>query len=294
MEDASLLDWLLRQHPLAKRQTLKRMVQAGRVRVNGRRAGRLSQPLAPSDVVEVAGRQSAEPSKAISDAGLSFEILHEDADLLVVNKPAGLLTSTVPRERRPTLLADVRAYVAQREPRARVGLIHRLDRDASGLLIFSKNDAAYQSLKSQFFHHSVTREYLAVVRGTPNPSSDRIENRLSERTDGTVHATRQAGRGQVAISEYQVLNTQKRLSLVRVTLHTGRKHQIRVHLAGRGTPVVGDAVYGPPGQTPSRLMLAAVRLVTTHPATGKPLQFQLPAPAEFPLREAMTQTEPLL
>lgn len=261
------------------------MVEAGRVRVNGRRAGRLSQPLAPSDVVEVAGRQSAEPSKAIPDAGLSFEILHEDADLLVVNKPAGLLTSTVPRERRPTLLADVRTYVAQREPRARVGLIHRLDRDASGLLVFSKNDAAYQSLKSQFFHHSVTREYLAVVRGTPNPPSDRIENRLSERIDGTVHATRQAGRGQVAISEYQVLKTERRLSLVRVTLHTGRKHQIRVHLAGRGTPVVGDAVYGPPGQPPSRLMLAAVRLVTTHPATGKPLKFELPAPIEFPLRE---------
>jgi len=292
MQDATLLDWLLRQHPLAKRQTLKRMVEAGRVRVNGRRATRLSQPLAPGDSVEVAARQSAKPSPAVQDAGSSLSIVHEDADVLVVNKPAGLLTSTVPRERRATLLADVRAYVAQREPRARVGLIHRLDRDASGLLVCSKNDAAYQSLKSQFFHHTVTREYLAVVRGTPNPSRDRIENRLAERTDGTVHATRRVDRGQVAISEYQVLKTEKRLSLVRVTLHTGRKHQIRVHLAGRGTPIVGDVVYGPPGQTPSRLMLAAVRLVITHPATGKPLEFGLPSPPEFPLREA-TPTERL-
>src|SRR5690349_11936946 len=100
---------------------------------------------------------------------MRLRIIHEDRDILVVDKPAGLLTSTVPREKRPTLLKMVREYVAQREPRARVGLIHRLDRDASGLLIFSKNHQAYVSLKQQFFKHKVERIYLAVVHGVPTP-----------------------------------------------------------------------------------------------------------------------------
>lgn len=202
-------------------------------------------------------------------------IVYEDEDLLVVNKQAGLLTSTVPRERRPTLLAQVREYVAAREPRARIGLIHRLDRDASGLLIFSKNHAAYRSLKSQFFHHAVRREYRAVVHGVPRPPAGRIETRLVERADGTVHSTRQAGKGQRAITEYGVLKTERKLSLVRVVLHTGRKHQIRAHLAERGTPVVGDKLYGPKDDA-GRLMLAAVQLTIVHPRDGRSMTFNLP------------------
>src|SRR5262245_43535727 len=96
---------------------------------------------------------------------LPFRIVHEDRDILVIDKPAGLLTSTVPREKRPTVLKAMREYLSRTDPRARVGLIHRLDRDASGLLIFSKSHQAYVSLKQQFFKHSVERIYLAVVHG---------------------------------------------------------------------------------------------------------------------------------
>src|SRR5262245_66217776 len=107
---------------------------------------------------------------------MRMRIIHEDVDILVVAKPAGLLTSTVPRERRPTLLKMVREYAAQHDPRARVGLIHRLDRDASGLLVFSKNHDAYESLKRQFFRHTVDRIYLAVVRGRLNPPAGKIRS----------------------------------------------------------------------------------------------------------------------
>jgi len=283
MPDATLLDWLARKYPLAKRQTLKRMVEARRVRINGRPALTLKQSLGPKDQIEVSDLKSDALSSA-KDRGPTIRVIYEDGDLIVVDKPPGLLTSTVPRERRPTLLAAVRAHVAAAEPRARVGLIHRLDRDASGLLIFSKNDPAYRSLKTQFFHHTVIREYRAVVHGTPNPPEGRIENRLIEHNDGTVHATKQIGRGQVAISDYQVLKTEGRLSLVRVTLHTGRKHQIRVHLAGNGNPVMGDTVYGPRDAKAARLMLAATRLVISHPGTGKEQEFLLPSPREFPVR----------
>ena len=212
-------------------------------------------------------------------------IVYEDQDILVIDKPAGLLTSTVPREKRPTLLAQVREYVHRQDPRALVGLIHRLDREASGLLVFSKNDRAYRSLKSQFFHHTVMREYRAVVHGRPKPPAGRIESRLVERADGTVHSTRQHGKGQRAVSEYEVINSAGRLSLLRVILHTGRKHQIRVHLRERGNPVVGDILYGPQDGA-VRLMLAATRLTFIHPRTGSEMTFRLPLPKEFAMKEA--------
>lgn len=283
MPDATLLDWLLRKYPLAKRQTLKRMIEAGRVRINGRPAQRLNQSLGPEDKVDVSDRKNN--GRVLQKASTAaLRIIYEDADLIVVDKPAGLLTSTVARERRPTLLAQVRAYVQQNQPRAQVGLIHRLDRDASGLLIFSKNDLAYRSLKTQFFHHTVIREYSAIVHGTPAPPKGRIENRLIERADGVVRSTTRPHHGQQAITDYELLKMEKRKSLLRVTLHTGRKHQIRVHLAGRGNPIVGDRVYGPPQQKAARLMLAATRLVVRHPRSQQPIELALPIPAEFEVR----------
>src|SRR6185437_8094212 len=129
-----LIDWLEKRYPTASRQTLKRMVEEGRVRVKGILAKKLKQEIADADPVRVDERSRPAPAPA----GPQFPIEFEDTDLLVVTKAAGLLTSTVPREPRATLLAMVREYVAIKEPRARVGLIHRLDRDASGLLVFSK------------------------------------------------------------------------------------------------------------------------------------------------------------
>ncbi|HSU65944.1 MAG TPA: RluA family pseudouridine synthase [Tepidisphaeraceae bacterium] len=282
MESQTLLDRLLKQYPQAKRQTLKRMVEAGRVRINGKRALRLKQPVAADDQLEVSDRPNKAPSP---QAGSDLSIIYEDEDLLVIDKPAGLLTSTTAREWRPTLLAKVREYVKARQPRAVVGLIHRLDRDASGLLIFSKSDLAYRSLKTQFFHHTVVREYRAVVHGAPKPPNGRIESRLVERADGTVRSTRDVAKGQIAISDYQVLRTEGKKSLVRVVLQTGRKHQIRVQLAGLGNPVWGDVVYGPEKKE-ARLMLAATRLTVTHPGTGREMTFTAKLPDEFPLRES--------
>ena len=214
-----------------------------------------------------------------------LRVIYEDADVLVVYKPAGLLTSTVPRERRPTLLAAVRRYLAQHEPRARVGLIHRLDREASGLLVFSKHDRAFRSLKSQFYHHSVGREYLAVVHGAPSPPQGRIESFLVERADGTVHSTRQIGKGQHAVTEYQTLRSENGMSLLRVVLHTGRKHQIRAHLRQRGTPLVGDRLYGAENDPAPRLMLAATRLTIRHPRTGREMTFAAPLPKAFAIKK---------
>lgn len=272
-----LLDWLVERYPDAKRQTLKRMVESGRVSIGGRVARKLKQPVEEGEVVAVSDKP-LQSDEVRPQRPTKLRIVHEDEHVLVVNKPAGLLTSTVERERRPTLLKEVQQHVRPTQPRARVGLIHRLDRDAAGLLVFSKSNLAYQSLKRQFFHHTVRREYTAVVHGTPTPSKGRIESRLVERADGTVHSTQEHATGQRAVTEYELVRRDGGFSLLSVRLETGRKHQIRVHLSERGTPIVGDAVYGPTPPKADRLMLAATALEIDHPATGERMRFETPVP----------------
>lgn len=276
MEERTLLTWLTQQYPLAKRTTFRRMLSDRRIRVNGRPVAKLNHVIAETDRIEVGDRVEPKSRK------LGF-IVFEDADILVVNKPTGLLTSTGPRETRKTLLQMLREYLEVSDARARLGLIHRLDRDASGLLVFSKTDVAYRSLKAQFFNHTVLREYAAIVNGVLNPAAGKIDSRLLERADGSVHSTSVHAKGQRAITDYETVRFENGVSLIRLRLFTGRKHQIRVHLSEKGTPIVGDTMYGAdnPGV---RLMLAAVRLGLEHPKTGKPIEFKLPLPAEFSIQ----------
>jgi 23S rRNA pseudouridine1911/1915/1917 synthase len=263
---------LKREFPQAKQTTLRRMLADGRVRINGQIARKLKQPIQQTDKVEITSRPSRrEPTLSVHP----LRIIFEDEDLLVVDKPAGLLTSTVPREKRPTALAILRNYT-------HVRLIHRLDRDAAGLLVFSKTDLAHASLKRQFFLHTVQRTYIAVTDGVPTPPAGRIESRLVELPDGSVRTSLREGAGERAITEYQTIARQGAKAVVRATLQTGRKHQIRVHLSQRGAPIVGDSVYNPDHPGP-RLMLAAVVLGFVHPRTGHPVLYELGAPKYFPI-----------
>lgn len=270
-----LLDRLAQLFPTAKRTTLRRMVDAGRVTVNGVVARTAKTEVAEKDEVKVA--QETKSPKVAAAAELPFDIVYEDADVVVINKPSGLLTSTVPNEKRPTAWALLRDAVRAREPKTHVALVHRLDRDASGLLIFSKSSKAFDSLKLQFREHSVGRVYTAVVHGTPKPQTDRIKTRLVEMPDGTVHSTSDPDAGEVAISDYEVIRSIGGYAVVRVELHTGRKHQIRVHLSERGHPIVGDEVYGTASRrtrtTRPVLMLAATKLEFVHPRTLQRMKF---------------------
>ena len=279
----TLLECLAERYPTAKRTTLRRMIRAGRVFLNDTVARSANQPVDDSDRLATNDRPSADV--VAPRRGTALAIVYEDDDVLVVNKPAGLLTATNAREKRQTLLSLVRDHVRAKYPRAQVGLIHRLDRDAAGLLVFTKNHAAYLSLKQQFFEHSVHREYLAVVHGVPKETSGRIESRLVERADGTVHATRESGKGELAISHYQVVKAFGNRALVKIILETGKKHQIRVHLSSIGNPIVGDLVYGPPSDSPP-LMLAATQLGFAHPRDGRPMKFGIEPPPYFDIKKA--------
>lgn len=201
-------------------------------------------------------------------------IVFEDEDLVVVDKPAGLITSSTPRERRPTLLRWLRDYFATTSRRVRLGVIHRLDREASGLLVFSKNDLAYRSLKHQLKQRTIERVYLAMVSGKPNPSSGTIRGDLFELPDGRMVRSRIPGKGMPAITHFDTVRSSGDTALLRVTLETGRKHQVRAHLSQRGNPIIGDESYG---GTPSDrgMHLRAVRLAFDHPRTGRRMEFQV-------------------
>jgi 23S rRNA pseudouridine1911/1915/1917 synthase len=282
-----LLDWLIEKYPTAKRTTLRRMVDGGRVLINGKPARRVKDPVAADDKVQVIDR----PSPVIKpSAPPPFEILHEDSDVIVILKPPGLLTSTTKREKRATAAAKLEEYFAATAPLARVGVIHRLDRDASGLLVFSKNTTAYHHLKAQFLHHTVERVYTAVVEGIPQPAGGTIMSHLIELADGKVVLGVDRSKSHSAVTNYQTVQTIKTalpgspklqtLSLLRVTLETGRKHQIRAHFAGKNTPVLGDPVYGPLKRPPTRLLLAATTLAFEHPKTRERLRFEIKPPKE--------------
>jgi len=273
----TVADALAARFPNSSRSTLKRMVLAGRVMRNGKPVKKLTEAVRGSDRIDVLDKpKPPSPIESLKPLDLIFE----DPDLLIVHKPANLLTSTTPREKRATALALVQRYLVATNPESRAGLIHRLDRDASGLLVFSKTDLAYESLKTQFFKHTVERLYRAAVHGVPCPPKARIESRLVEYADGTVHSTKTPLKGQLAITEYELLRTHNKVSELRIRLETGRKHQIRVHLAGRNHPILGDKAYGRRDSAP-RLMLAATDLHLDHPRTGERLEFHHPPPAEL-------------
>ncbi len=288
----TILDFLRRQYPRAKATTLRRMIQDARVSLNGLPVRSLKTPVPHGQtptVADTAGNTSGPgaPGLELPDG---IDALYADADVLVVVKPPGLLTATHAREQRPTLLAGVNRVLGRHNQKAKAYLVHRLDRDASGLLVLARGTRALANLKRQFRTHTVTREYQLVVHGAPRPPAGRLEHRLLETESGMVRVCPNNPRinsiaaGKPAILDYQLLQTNRALSLVRCRLHTGRKHQIRVQFAAIGHPVVGDVFYGKPAARQGgegRLCLHAVHVQFTHPRTGKKLDFQSPLPVSI-------------
>jgi tRNA pseudouridine32 synthase/23S rRNA pseudouridine746 synthase/23S rRNA pseudouridine1911/1915/1917 synthase len=208
-------------------------------------------------------------------------ILYEDADILVVDKPAGLLTIATTRDETRTAYFMLTDYVRRgyaRSPK-RLFIVHRLDRDTSGVLVFAKTAEAKLRLQDNW--KETEKKYLAVVHGRVAKSSQTITTYLAENKAHVVYSTPSAAEGKLSHTAYRVLRQTKDFTLLEVELLTGRKHQIRVHLAGIGHPVVGDTKYGRAKDSQRRLALHARSLSLTHPASGKRLTFEAGVPAFF-------------
>jgi len=208
-------------------------------------------------------------------------ILYEDRDILVVDKPAGLLTMGTEREKARTAYFSLTEYVRKgaAKSRARIFIVHRLDRETSGVLVFAKTAEAKACLQSRW--DETKKRYLAVVHGPCEKRAETITTYLAENSAHGVYSTVDSQKGKWAQTAYTVLKETKDFALLNVELLTGRKHQIRVHLADRGHPVVGDKRYGRADATHRRLALHARSLSFRHPVSGAELTFEAKAPSYF-------------
>jgi tRNA pseudouridine32 synthase/23S rRNA pseudouridine746 synthase/23S rRNA pseudouridine1911/1915/1917 synthase len=208
-------------------------------------------------------------------------ILYEDDDLLVVDKPAGLLTVGTDADKSHTAYFILTDYVRKGNVRSRnrIFIVHRLDRDTSGLLLFAKNEAAKRRLQDHW--EETHKTYLAVVHGRCQKNADTISTYLAENKAHVVYSTSDRRIGKLSHTAYKVLRQTKDFALLEVDLLTGRKNQIRVHLAGIGHPIVGDRKYGRSGDSHDHLALHAASICFVHPASGKPLSFSAGAPGHF-------------
>lgn len=248
------------------RNTLRQRLHIGCIDVNGTPVTRHDHALRPGDVVEIHAKGDARAPRR----GRSLAVLFDDDDLLAIDKPAGLLSVASDDEHERTALALLREQVG-----GPLWPAHRLDRETSGVLLFARSADVQKRVQAAW--GEAHKEYLAVVDGAPQPPAGAIE--LPLREDATLHV--RAGShpdARPACTRYRTLASAGGRTLLAVELDTGRKHQIRAHLAAIGCPVVGDARYGTRGP---RLLLHAVRLALPHPRTGRPLSIEAPPPAAF-------------
>jgi 23S rRNA pseudouridine1911/1915/1917 synthase len=275
--------------PDLSRSRIQTLIREQYIIVNG-------QPAKPRDGVKIGETISISLPEAVPlDAApqdIPLEILFEDDDLLVLNKAPGMVVHPAPGNPDGTLvnalLHHCRGKLSGIGGVERPGIVHRLDKDTSGCLVVAKSDAAHQSLVTQFSERSTMEKlYLAVTLGIPKPEKDSIFTHIGRHpVNRQKMAVVNPPGGKTAITDYEILATDAAsvTALVLCHLHTGRTHQIRVHMHHKGAPLLGDPIYGKPSKIPGlpdRLMLHAWRLAFDHPITGKRHQFESPIPPEF-------------
>ena len=208
-------------------------------------------------------------------------VLHEDKDIIVIEKPGGLLTIGTERDKTRTAHTILNEYVRKGDPRSRnrVYIVHRLDRETSGILIFAKSEAAKNFLQEHW--QETEKHYLTIVYGSLTPKTGTISSYLTENSAFTVYSTSDQSAGKLSHTEYTTLKETKGFSLLDIHLLTGRKHQIRVHLSEKGHPVVGDKKYGKGNDSYGTLALHSRSISFTHPVNGKRLTFETGMPEFF-------------
>jgi 23S rRNA pseudouridine1911/1915/1917 synthase len=278
--------WLARQHPALSRVRWQELIKQSCVLVNGA-ARKPNHGLAPGDHITAEIPPAVEVGLIPED--IALDILHEDADIMVINKPAGLVVHPAPGHAAGTLVHallhhchDLAGIGGEKRP----GIVHRLDRDTSGVMVIAKNERAMRSLTAQFKERSTRKDYIAVVWGTPSPANGKIETTIGRDPVHRQKMSVRSTRGRSAITHYRTLKTHEPLSLLAIRIETGRTHQIRVHLAHIKHPVVGDAAYGRKRPPPlpyavTRQLLHAWKLSLRHPASGEVLTFEAPWPADI-------------
>ncbi len=273
-----LLACLFAAWPEVKKKQVRTWLKFQAITVNGRAISQFDHPVMPGDVVAVRSDRFAVP-KTVLPGGM--KVYFEDAALLVIDKPEGLLSIASEAEQEKTAYFQLNEYFKSRNERSRerVWIVHRLDRETSGLMVFAKTPEAKESLQSGW--DAAEKKYEAVAEGVLKLNSGTWESDLNETNPFKVHSAPASAVTRHAVTHFRVLARGKQRTLVELTLETGRRHQIRVQLADAGHPIVGDKKYDARSDPAKRLGLHACSLKFPHPETGAEMSFLSPLPKEL-------------
>lgn len=267
--DQPLIEAIAKLSPESSKTTLRSWLKEGRITVDGQIVKIGSTPV-------LIGQEIVLGAKPRYIEG-GIRIYHEDQHLVVIDKPAGLLSVATDYEKGKTAHGILKDHYRPK----RVFVIHRLDQDTSGVMLFAFTEEARDRLKAIFEEHAIERVYFAIVEGQLKQHSGSWQSYLYEDDHYVVHSTIDPDKGQIAVTHYNVISSSKRSTAVKLKLETGRKNQIRVHCQDAGHPVMGDKKYGAATNPLKRLCLHAHILAFEHPITKKALRFESPIPEEF-------------
>jgi 23S rRNA pseudouridine1911/1915/1917 synthase len=277
-ESSELLPFLFASQPEVKRTKVRQWLKFGSVLVNEVATTKFNTPLKPGDVVTI---RTEKASRIHSLLPQGMKVFFEDEHLIVIHKPENLLTIASDAEREETAYAYLTDYVKRGKERSkdRIWIVHRLDRETSGLMVFAKTMEVKEILQRKW--DSAEKRYLAVVEGNLRDDRGMIHTHLDENSPYKVYTAPASERTREAITHFVVLKRGHERSLVELTLETGRRHQIRVQLANMGCPIVGDEKYEAKTDPARRLGLHSYSLKFPHPVTGAELKFEDPLPVEL-------------
>ena len=275
-EQNELMKFLIENLPNKNRNNIKSLLKNKQVLVDGAAISQFNHPLNPGQEVMITeSRFSDKDMKGI-------KVVYEDEYLIAVEKASGILSIATDKEREKTAYNIVKNYVKSRNPLEKLFIVHRLDRETSGVMIFAKTEEMQQILQTNWQKMVLERTYVAVVEGKVEKNNDTIVSYLKENSAFvTFSSDKEIEGSKKAVTHYTVLKRSKGFSLVEANIETGRKNQIRVHMQSLGHSVVGDKKYGATTNPLGRLGLHAKSIIFKHPKTGKVLSFQTGIPAKF-------------
>jgi 23S rRNA pseudouridine1911/1915/1917 synthase len=275
-DEIILMPFLLQRLKQKSRDNIKSLLRNKRVLVNGQAVTQFNHPLIPGDRVEVRWEAAIEGS-----INRNLSILYEDDHLIVIDKHSGLLTIATDKEKDRTAYTMLSSHVKLQNPANRIFIIHRLDRDTSGVMMFAKSERVQSIMQSEWKERVKERTYIAVVEGQVVEAEGKISSYIYESKSLVMHSSQNPDKGELAVTRFRRLKSNSDFSLLEVNLETGKKNQIRIHMQEMGHSIAGDRKYGASGNPIGRLGLHASVLAFIHPVTGKDMRFELKAPARF-------------
>lgn len=281
-EPIVLLEFLKLQFPQTTNNKLRKMLSEGRVKINDLVVFQAKRPLLANDKFQLLDRnnkipQTDKPLKELKKSAI--EIIYEDEDLLVVEKPAKLLSVATNKLEQNTLHGKCVDYLKQQDNKSWCYIVHRLDKETSGIMLLSKNKQSKDYLQEQFAQRQVYRIYHAMVEGQPPEQSGTVEQYLMEDKHLNIRRVKAKHKdGKIAITHWEVIQQNEETSLIRVMIETGRRHQIRMAMKELGCPIIGDKLHEAETNPFGRICLHATSLEFLHPATDEPVRFESKPP----------------